>query len=300
MAHPIQASINNQNQIIQQYGSPQLGNINPNPPVYGPVNIRHPKINLINQQQKLKVSPLNQNNLNINQPQYLNQNTSNIIDNQPKINKIPKQNNIIPYNPFKNANQNIFQGKFNKEMPSNINEIIPGYNLNESRIINNLINNSMIQNKKNESKNGHPPIPVKFTIEAMQSICKISYHYNNKIRFGTGFFMKYSDNLKLLITNYYVIFPEIINNNIQIKIWNAKKIILNLNGRYIKFLELPKDITAIEIKTIDDIYKDIKFLNYDFNYFINGYNIYNNAYIFSIEHPLGQDAASASGKIIDM
>ena len=48
------------------------------------------------------------------------------------------------------------------------------------------------------------------------------------------------------------------------------------------------------------MYKDIKFLNYDINYNQYGYNIYNNAYIFSIEHPLGQDAASASGKIINI
>ena len=157
--------------------------------------------------------------------------------------------------------------------------------------------------RKDESMNGHPPIPMKLSIEAMKSICKISYHYNNKRIFGTGFFMKYSDSLKLLITNYHVIFPELINNNIQIEIWNNKKIILNLKGRYIKFLEDKKDkrdITAIEIKTTDEIYKDIKFLNYDFNYYINGYNIYNDAFIFSIEHPLGQDASSASGKIINI
>jgi len=134
----------------------------------------------------------------------------------------------------------------------------------------------------------------------MKSICKISYYYNNKPNFGTGFFMKFSDSLKLLITNYHVIFPDLKNINIQIEIWNNKKMILNLKGRYIKFMKIPKDITAIEIKETDEIYKYIQFLNYDLNYNHNGYNIYNKSFVFSIEHPLGEDAAGASGKIINI
>ena len=76
--------------------------------------------------------------------------------------------------------------------------------------------------------------------------------------------------------------------------------IINLIGRYIKFLEKPKDITAIEIKITDEIYKDIQFLNYDLNYHHNGYNIYKNKFVFSIQHPNGQDASTASGSIIDI
>ena len=62
--------------------------------------------------------------------------------------------------------------------------------------------------------------------------------------------------------------------------------ILNLKGRYIKFLDLPKDITAIEINNKDKIYEDIQFLHYDLNYNHEGYNIYKDKYIFSISHPL--------------
>jgi len=72
---------------------------------------------------------------------------------------------------------------------------------------------------------------------------------------------------------------------------------LNLNNYNIKYFEDPKDITVIEIKNSDEIYKDIEFLNYDRNY-INGYEIYNNVDVFSIQHPLGKSAACASGKII--
>ena len=44
IVNPIQAPINNPNKIIQQYGSPQLENINPIPSVYRPIKIRHPEI----------------------------------------------------------------------------------------------------------------------------------------------------------------------------------------------------------------------------------------------------------------
>ena len=110
--------------------------------------------------------------------------------------------------------------------------------------------------------------------------------------------MKYSDSLKLLITNYHIIYPSLGNINIEIEIWNNKKVKLNLKGRYIKCLEKPKDITAMEIKNTDKIYNDLQFLKYDNNYKTFGYNIYKDIYIFSIEHPLGQDAAAASGKIV--
>ena len=119
--------------------------------------------------------------------------------------------------------------------------------------------NNNIQNRKDEAMNGHPPIPIKLTIETMKSICKITYNYNNTTKFGTGFFLNYSDSLKLLFTNYHVIFPSLNNHNIEIEIWNNKKMIINLKGRYTKFLEHPKDITAIEIKPSDEIYKEIQF-----------------------------------------
>ena len=92
MFNPIQAPINNPNQIIQQYGgSPQLGNMNPINLAYNPVNIMPPQINLMNQQQNIGLFPQNQNNLNIIQPQNLNQNTSNIVYNQSIQNQIPIQ-----------------------------------------------------------------------------------------------------------------------------------------------------------------------------------------------------------------
>ena len=207
-----QAPINNFNQIIPQY-SPQP----PIPSGYNQINMILRHINPLN----IRVPKPNQK---VNQPQLLNQNAQNMKNNQSSM-----INANISY-----TRQNQMQGKFNQVNNSNniiqgINQINLGNDLNESRIINNLIRNSM--NRKNEAMNGHPPIPMKLSIEAMKSICKISYHYNNKRIFGTGFFMKYSDSLKLLITNYHVIYPELININIEIEIWNNEKMILNLIGR---------------------------------------------------------------------
>ena len=75
---------------------------------------------------------------------------------------------------------------------------------------------------------------------------------------------------------------------------------LNINNRDIKYYPKPKDITIIEIKNNDEIYEYIKFLDYDINYKIKGYKIYNGVDIFSVEHPLGDDAACASGTIINI
>ena len=154
------------------------------------------------------------------------------------------------------------------------------------------------RNRINEVETGHKPISIDIAYTLKKSICKISIKVKDqKIKNGTGFFMNISNTIKYLITNYHVINPDLINEDIEIEIWNHKKMKLNLNNYNIKYFKEPKDITVIEIKNSDEIYKDIKFLDYDKNY-INGYEIYNNADVFSIEHPQGKSAACASGKII--
>ena len=297
--NPIQApnAINNSNQINPQYTFPQPIMANNFVPGYNPVNAIPSQINPGRQIliPKSNIPPIQKSN--VIQPQAFNTNNSNIINNQSKKinnnlvnikqNQIPTNNNInIPYN----------QGIIS-------NQVIPLYNQNiNQNIINESTNKNSISQtqRKPESLNDHRPIPMKLSMKAMKSTCKISYNYNNKPNFGTGFFMKFSDSLKLLITNYHAIFPELMNINIQIEIWNKKKMILNLKGRYIKFMKIPKDITAIEIKETDEIYKYIEFLNYDLNYNHKGYNIYNNSFVFSIHYPLGLDATDASGKIINI
>ena len=157
--------------------------------------------------------------------------------------------------------------------------------------------------KVDEIYTGHKPIPMNIAIKVMKSICKITIkEKNGNISYGTGFFMNISNSLKYLVTNYHVINPTIINNKIELEIWNQEKMKLNLAdpNRNIKYFEKPKDITVIEINNEDNIYKDIEFLNYDNNYVNYGYKIYKNVDVFSIQHPCGNNAACASGTIINI
>ena len=99
-------------------------------------------------------------------------------------------------------------------------------------------------------------------------------------------------------TNYHVITPDIIKNEIiEIEIWNQKRMKLNVLNRKIRFFEKPRDITIIEIYEFDEIYKDIDFLDYDKNY-EKGYQIYKNIDVFSIQYPFGKGALVSNGIII--
>jgi len=155
------------------------------------------------------------------------------------------------------------------------------------------------ENKQNKKCSEHKSIGVDIIIKVRNAICKIILKKGEEITYGTGFFMKVSDSKKYLVTNYHNINPEIIYDNIEIEIWNKKILKLFINNREIKYFKPPKDITIIEIKKSDEIFNYIKFLNYDIN-FLNGYHIYKNADIFSIEYPFGKEALCASGSIIDI
>jgi len=155
-------------------------------------------------------------------------------------------------------------------------------------------------NTKPELNTGHKLISINIVLQVMKSICKIIIKNKNGINYGTGFFMKISESEKYLITNNHVISQDKINEeDFIIEIYNQKKMKLNFNNRKIKYFIKPKDITIIEIKNNDEIYNDIIFLEYDYNY-KKGYMRYKNVNIFSIEHPLGKDAKIAGGRIINI
>ena len=153
--------------------------------------------------------------------------------------------------------------------------------------------------KTDEICTGHKPIKMNIANKVMKSICKIIIKNDDKISYGTGFFLNVTNSLKYLLTNYHVINQNSIGN-LELEIWNQNRIKLNLDNRQIKYFEKPKDITIVEIKNTDDIYKDIEFLDYDINYKNKGYIIYKNVDVFSIEHPCGEEASCASGKIINI
>ena len=80
--NPIQVPINNFNQVIPQYISPQPVNMNPIPSGYNQVNILPHEINPTYQQPNIKPNPPPNQNANIFQPQHFIKNTPNIIYNQ--------------------------------------------------------------------------------------------------------------------------------------------------------------------------------------------------------------------------
>ena len=123
----------------------------------------------------------------------------------------------------------------------------------------NELKSEVIKEVKNKIKGdeviiGRKPVPLKIANKVMKSICKITIKKKEEIAHGTGFFMKYSDKLKCLITCYHVINPDLEKENIEIEIYNNKKMKLKFKNRYIKYIEKPKDITIIEIKESDDIF----------------------------------------------
>ena len=162
------------------------------------------------------------------------------------------------------------------------------------------MNQNNLDQKIDEIYTGHRGVPIPIINKVFNSICKIIIRKGGKTEYGTGFFMKVSDLLKYLITNYHIINPYIINNHTEIEIWNKKRIKLTLKNRTIKYFERPKDITIMEIKKDDEIYDYIEFLDYDINFIKYGYQIYKNVDVFSIEHPFGKEAICASGSIINI
>ena len=179
-------------------------------------------------------------------------------------------------------------------------------NRNEQYIHNNEKNiednkNSKNDKYENEIYTGHKYIPLKISEKVKKSICKITIKNEGNISNGTGFFMKISESLKFLFTNHHVINQHLINDNIEIEIWNNEKMNLNLNEYKNKYYENKhKDFTIIEIKKEDKIYKDIIFLDYDLNYLEKGFSIYKNVDVFALGHPLGGDVSCASGRILNI
>ena len=239
---------------------------------------------------------------NVNQPQKENK-----IQNQSQIEiKNPNQTQIENKitNQFQIENKIPNQNKMEIKTPSQ--SILENKIPNQSILENKIQNQSQIENKipnqnelrKSELYTFHKPVPLDIANEVLKSICKITIKFKNGDNIcGTGFFMNMNNSMKYLITNNHIINKDIINEDIEIEIYNNKKMKLDINNRDLKYYPYPKDITIIEIKNNDEIYEYIKVLYYDTNYKIKGYEIYNNIDIFSIGHPLGNGPSCASGTI---
>ena len=156
--------------------------------------------------------------------------------------------------------------------------------------------NNLIQDQ-NKFLNHKPILLDKFLLLS-KSVCKIICKNKTQKKYGTGFFMIYNS-LKSLITNYHIISSDLISNDIEIEIYNQKKINLKLdnNNRYFKFFQQPIDIAIIEIKDSDGINQDIRYFDYDYNY-QKEYSQYRELDVIGIGYPFGKNVNYRSGKII--
>ena len=142
--------------------------------------------------------------------------------------------------------------------------------------------------------------------ELSKSLCKITIQSENSDFFGIGFFMYielFNKTKKCLLTNYNNISQEIIDSKGEIimQLGNEKIISISLDNteRFIKYLELPLNITIIEILNMDIFDNDIDFLYCDSNY-IKGYKQYLNQNILSLHQSLNGNEDFTIGKIIDI
>jgi len=143
------------------------------------------------------------------------------------------------------------------------------------------------------------PIPIELINKAIKSICKIKVKAEYE-GYCTGFFIRFFSQ-KYLITCNQIIHYNVQKKNleIEVEIFNKKLIKIGFNDRFIKYLEKPKNILAIEIKDSDFICKDIEFLECNMRY-IEGYSIYKDFDAFSLYYGvegIDNGAACSSGRI---
>lgn len=136
------------------------------------------------------------------------------------------------------------------------------------------------------------PVPFEITDKLKKSVCKIKYTHDSGCYLENGFFMEYKSN-NYLITNCHVIEENI--SDIEIEIWNKNIYKLNLNNRYVKYIEKPKDITAIKINKNE--LNEIIYLKYDSNYKENGYSHYIKNDILNLGYSNIFGLSSGSGKL---
>ena len=178
-------------------------------------------------------------------------------------------------------------------------QILETYNENNLNNENNEIN--II---KEVLVNNSPLVPINPSYNEFKYICKIEINTDNKIYFGSGFFIKLDKNNKplfCLMSNEHIIKRHIINKNGEIKIiYNNEeniRLIKLTQDRFIKdYSDIGIDATIVEILDKDNINKDyfISPMYYDNQY---DYKELVNKNIYIPQFPGGENAYISIGKI---
>ena len=143
-------------------------------------------------------------------------------------------------------------------------------------------------------------IPPCCILKIVKNLCTILIKNKENINYGTGFFLKLSDSSKCLITNYHTINPDLLNDDIEIVISDKKTIKLNFINHKINYFKPPIDVTIIEIKEKDDIFKDLEFIDNDVIYINKENNIEKYTQIFVVKKSLKNELECRFGKITNI
>ena len=145
---------------------------------------------------------------------------------------------------------------------------------------------------KNNSSIDHPPVPLNVVEEVKKSLCTINIKTKEEDKITNGFFIKTQNYNKYLVAKDSINPDDIINEEIELEIYNHKTIKLDLKECRMKYFPKPKDITLIKIKNDELIANEIKFLLCDFDI-----DLFRYEHIFSIKLPIEGKAICQSGKI---
>ena len=162
-----------------------------------------------------------------------------------------------------------------------------GYNYNNEGCINiNIENANMMK------------VPSDLIIEAKKSLCKIIINTKTGNKITNGFFISQKNFKDYLIVNYHIIFEDIPDGELELEIYNHKKIKLRLKKNNIKYFPTA-EITTIEIKKYDIIFENIKFLCCMLNV-KESYDFYNKAFVFSIKNTFEEKITYSVGQIVNI
>lgn len=107
-------------------------------------------------------------------------------------------------------------------------------------------------------------LPLDLIIEAKKSLCKIIIQTEKGNKIINGFFISTKYFLDYVIVNYHIIYEDIPDGEIELEIYNHKKIKLRLSENYNKYFPTAQ-ITIIYIKQNAGGFDGIKFLNCPLN-----------------------------------
>ena len=138
--------------------------------------------------------------------------------------------------------------------------------------------------------------PLDLIIEAKKSLCKINFKTKTGNKIINGFFVSKRNYKDYLIANDHIIFEEIPDGEMELEIYNHKKIKLRLNKYNVKYFPNAQ-ITIIEIQKNDILFENIKFLCCILNY-SESYDFYNKQLIFSIKNIIEENIIYSVGQIV--